>query len=667
MSPKLEEDTFAGFDGVHVDEQDGLLSHEESGGSGGWQGIEKRELESSNGSGELIEIPEGVDEKGEETFDTIKIADTPIEAVDASIISVNTSKDLLIQSDNESAKDELERTIRLVTLQSEPENDNKEEEELTAKTKALNLSHVSEEKEDEEEFDDGIEYEEEELKLYHPKPHRVVQTVAMEQEEEEEFYSPQTASLVGGDTPESQNNHPSMTGRLPEFANDEEDEDAESSTEFQMQGLHDPKPVSAPVRHTPEPSYAFAPNDTPQHSVGHISQVSIATSAGEVPKGHRRGASSISGLSRRSILDPRPTEEFLPPIIPSEQEDLIYYPAPIPVQLRLPPLLSKRNKQVASSSRPLTHNYNPNRASVILPPPTWSASQFDQESIMAFGEKYPRRNSMYSMNASTMNGSERASSPALSMDSGRATIESDDEDRNLGVDVEPWDDGEDDDKKLSSKELKKKKRRLRKKKNQPEYLEEFDTDSSAAEEEGPTNIDDLAFTSYDPETIATVAHNMVELGGAVPTTKPTSLIEELELRKASRKARTNLVMQESHMEEAMMKDQRVSRHPLDYRHSRSLMQLNDIAQRDYKEQIAWHQLSRMSKADLEKVAKFAPRPVQDDGADESLAERRARLKREKKAALEASKAESETLAERRARLKREKKQQQQQQQQVLVG
>ena len=132
---------------------------------------------------------------------------------------------------------------------------------------------------------------------------------------------------------------------------------------------------------------------------------------------------------------------------------MIYYPAPIPVQLRLPPLLSKKNKKRATeignsninqqnNNEPSSHyNFNPNRASAILPPPTWNIQAADRNSMLSLGQVYPRqRQSVYSL-AQTVNtlpdgassiiymeDEERSGSPALSMDSGRATIQSDDED-----------------------------------------------------------------------------------------------------------------------------------------------------------------------------------------------------------------------------------------------
>ena len=202
--------------------------------------------------------------------------------------------------------------------------------------------------------------------------------------------------------------------------------------------------------------------------------------------------------------------------------------------------------------------------------------------------------------------------------------------------------------------------------------------------------DILAFTTYDPDSIeggtkffGIEGSDSLE-GDNDQTSKPKSLIEELEMRKAGRKARNQLakaVAIQQFDTSLGAESKRFSRHPLDVRQSRSLMELQHLANRDYDKQVHVQSLQRNSKImrnsmlsvnnDIPKVPTLADLGLQQevvdfmpDEANESLSARRARL-RKMKQELEAESEQVETLAQRKARLRKER-QRQQQQQQVFV-
>jgi hypothetical protein len=212
-----------------------------------------------------------------------------------------------------------------------------------------------------------------------------------------------------------------------------------------------------------------------------------------------------------------------------------------------------------------------------------------------------------------------------------------------------------------------------------------------------SNIDDFAFTSFNPNNAITdrglLAGSISYSSQLAPAVgiQPPSLIEELEMRKAGRKARLQRVYYDSTTGNAIAtetignagpdSEQLIrlpnSGHPLDYRHTKTLLELQQIAKQEYEEQKSYHhhlqvavESDRMSRMGLSTPNLLAstPQPVfldEEEGVDpnESLGARRARLKKKK---LEAQTEGTETLAERRARLKREKQAKKEQEKENLI-
>lgn len=205
------------------------------------------------------------------------------------------------------------------------------------------------------------------------------------------------------------------------------------------------------------------------------------------------------------------------------------------------------------------------------------------------------------------------------------------------------------------------------------------------------SMNDFAFTSFNPNAPIT---ERGLLGGSISYSshlvpavgiQPPSLIEELEMRKAGRQARLrkvyydtntgNAIATEVYKGENPNQDQLIrlphSGHPLDYRHAKSLLELEAIADQNYEERKHYaatihnvaeqDRISRMglSTNNLPNYASTIANGVSGGGGEnesdgdqnESLGARRARLKKKK---MEEKMEAVETLAERRARLKKEK-------------
>lgn len=457
-----------------------------------------------------------------------------------------------------------------------------------------------------------------------------------------------------------------------------------------------------------------------------------------------------------------------------------YYPAPIPVELKLPPLLSKKNQSKAQKGRPMSRRRSsfmrPDSAIQIPAPPVWhvetGVSASDRRSMMS------RRVSM----ASTLNGvrqsgefdretvleQERGDEQAIETESlqeshvdGEPKEHDDAETRSFVSDVssavdikgkgvsaplrdheaeledgagqrgstmsmgrigqlkdESWgtrnsmeprtysqfinseyytdfaenedsDDGIDSDAATIQSD--------------DEYQEdvlvdEEETAKLAAEAQANegmglidgAKLDDFAFTSFNPNSAITdrglLANSINYSSTILPAVgvQPPSLIEELERRKATRKARLQKTYYDTNTGNAIATetlgrlppsaDQLLrephSGHPLDARHSKSLLELQYIADKDYEVQKHYQagihaavESDRMSRLGLSTPnlmagaasPLMAPGLAEEEG--ESLGARRARLKKkrqEEKAARLEEQYQNETLAQRRARLKREK-------------
>lgn len=164
--------------------------------------------------------------------------------------------------------------------------------------------------------------------------------------------------------------------------------------------------------------------------------------------------------------------------------------------------------------------------------------------------------------------------------------------------------------------------------------------------------DDFAFTRLDPETIQTHSQmfNMGGLhGGITPSKGSTSLIEELEIRKRGKRVQRQVFTREvAEMERQRMEDSnnpnRIA-HPVDQvdKNKPTLLQMQHIADADYKSRVNWH-------------TRNINRDYINEHGNETLAQRRARLKAERESIKEIQPDEHETLAQRRARLKRAKSQ-----------
>lgn len=220
------------------------------------------------------------------------------------------------------------------------------------------------------------------------------------------------------------------------------------------------------------------------------------------------------------------------------------------------------------------------------------------------------------------------------------------------------------------------------------------------------NIDDFAFTSFNPNSAITdrglLAGSIAYSSSMVPAVgvQPTSLIEELEMRKAGRKARLqrtyydtntgNAIAAEAFGKRDPSADQLLrepnSGHPLDSRHSKSLLELQHIANQDYEDQKNFRygihaavESDRISRMGFSSTNLLSPNlaqqgMIEEGDLNESLGARRARLKKKRQEEAEAAAAmvteeqdQTETLAQRRARLKKEKQASKLQQEQLAVG
>lgn len=483
---------------------------------------------------------------------------------------------------------------------------------------------------------------------------------------------------------------------------------------------------------------------------------------------------------------------MVPPTFDQDGEPGTFYPAPIPVELKLPPLLSKKNLTRAKAGRPISRrpgSFMRPGSMAFPPPPVWNVdsgvSGNDRRSMMsrrlssastlnAFNQNLQQRKSgefdegleddrtsMVSSKASELKPSDGEDMTSThSKDKGKgvsAPIHEDDEgeehegegeddeqasimspisgegkvgelrDESWGqpswtearyseslLDYyeggEGFDEDEDDGIQSDCATLQ----------SDEEYqedilIDEEETEKLTAEarktEQGMmmnSNIDDFAFTSFNPNSAITdrglLANSISYSSGMVPAVgiQPPSLIEELEMRKAGRKARLQRVYYDSNTGNAIATEtigrnapapeqlirEPHSGHPLDARHSKSLLELQHIANQDYEDQkmyrhnihaaVETDRISRMgfSTANLvsPSMAQFPTEVIEEGDPNESLGARRARLKKKRQEEAEAAAAtaaeeqyQNETLAERRARLKKEKQLLKQQKEQLTLN
>lgn len=505
---------------------------------------------------------------------------------------------------------------------------------------------------------------------------------------------------------------------------------------------------------------------------------------------------SMPTLQRRNSRG-RPLTSLMPPpggyrnsqMPHMSDADGTYYPAPIPVELKLPPLLSKKNQAKAKKGRPMSRRLSfmrPDSVVAFPPPPVWhvdtgvtasdrrsmlsrrlsnastlnafrQSGEFDRKSTdfdrlsvdlgdhiysehegelgdvrddkgddshgeddEANFERSARDSSTYDIKGKGVSaplrdddaeaeGNYDSRASVLTTGEGRiGELRDDSWDTNRVSTMEPrtyshsvlgeyydgFEDYEDSDDGIKSD--------CATIQSDEEYQEDILVDEAenaklaaeTRENEGMglingASIDDFAFTSFNPNSAITdrglLAGSINYSSAMLPAVgvQPPSLIEELEMRKATRKARLQRTYYDSNTGNAIATetvgrmdptpDQLLrepnSGHPLDARHSKSLLELQYIADQDYEEQknyrhgiYAAAESDRMSRMGFSTTNLLSPNPqqgllIEEGDPDESLGARRARLKKKRaeEALLSAEeKYQNETLAERRARLKKEK-------------
>ncbi|KAA8896761.1 hypothetical protein TRICI_006846 [Trichomonascus ciferrii] len=528
-----------------------------------------------------------------------------------------------------------------------------------------------------------------EATLYHPKPQRLVNKEAFEEAQVLSSMEAKTNKVVEPSSPQDNKD-----------TNDEADRSTESSSvaspeelkEFNLSSALDDLQLNQD--NPPQPP-DFLPAD--HHHPQQVSRQSERT--------HTRNLSHGSAGSLDNVLNPRPShlQEIPPPPPPPTEngEPMVYYPAPIPVQLRLPPLLSKKNRQgakprvpsqeSAASSDRVVHSHvphiNPNRASTILPPPDWTINEMAPE-------KLPDPEGEDGDDDYYQHGS-RPASPASTIDSGRATIESDDEDeRNLDEVVLKKPDSKQQKSRSpspSKKSTTSSKRKsflsfnklIRRNKDEPD--EDPDPEEAvwasigqedqydAAKEMSRKNMDHLAFTHYNPGKIQATTDNFA-LGsnGIIPgdDNKPSSLIEELELRKAGRKARSHLYHydgQSNSYGSASPDDTESAKRlsvPVLQDKRRSLLQLEKMARTGYDSQLASNNYARLSQGQFGERQKPSGASIMSADQDETLGARRTKLKllqqqrgdqmSERMSMSSNATGQEESLSQARARIKRQR-------------
>jgi hypothetical protein len=527
-----------------------------------------------------------------------------------------------------------------------------------------------------------------EATLYHPKPQRLVNKEAFEEAQVLSSMEAKTNKVAELSSPQDNKDDDAND-------NDEEGErSAESSVaspeelkEFNLSSALDDLQLNQD--NPPQPP-DFLPAD---HQVSRQSE-----------RTHTRDLSHGSASSLDNVLNPRPSrlQEVPPPPPPAENGDpMVYYPAPIPVQLRLPPLLSKKSRQgakprvpsqeSAASSDRVVHSHvphiNPNRASTILPPPDWTITEMAPEKLPD-SDKEDGEDDYYQH-------SSRPASPASTIDSGRATIESDDEDeRNLDEVVLKQPDAKQQKSRSPSPSKKSATSSKRKsflnfnkliRRNKDEQDDEPDPEEAVwasigqedqydpAKEMSRKNMDHLAFTHYNPGKIQATTDNFA-LGsnGIIPgdDNKPSSLIEELELRKAGRKARSHLYHydgQSNGYGNASPDDTESAKRlsvPVLQDKRRSLLQLEKMARTGYDSQLASNNYARLSQGHLGEKQKSSGASIMSADQDETLGARRTKLKllqqqrgdqmSERMSMSSNATGQEESLSQARARIKRQR-------------
>lgn len=292
----------------------------------------------------------------------------------------------------------------------------------------------------------------------------------------------------------------------------------------------------------------------------------------------------------------------------------VAYPAPIPVTLLKPPLLSRQPAPVSAPSHTLH---------IELPPkPKWGPSPLEPQ----------------------FEGEAESDEEEFSSDG--ATVLSDDLDR-----------GAEETESIAEPVVEKRRSWLgglfhRKQGAGYEDVENPEDEfRRVTSEEADEQM--LQFSKLDEHGIQQQAE-ILGLGARRAAGNPTevpSLIEEIEIRKKAKRIQREVIARDVGRID-MVRDLNVSRHPMAESVVPTLLQMQQVASAEYKMRKSWMNEAlrggELPKPDFEQRSRqpsaSSTQPVDPNGG-ETLAQRRARLKRTK-----------ETLSERRERLKRERAQ-----------
>lgn len=317
------------------------------------------------------------------------------------------------------------------------------------------------------------------------------------------------------------------------------------------------------------------------------------------------------------------------------------YPTRLPPVLMRPPILSKKG----------AHNHRRQQsldALTSIEPPQWTASPLENEIQVMSLTELPDQMHLTGLN-SFFSQDEYAVSD---VDSDRATIMSGDEDEFREAPLKgPMDEV---DKEVEARDGKGRSwvSKLFFKKDYTSLGESKDEMGETYDGKEADQVNsqmalpnpEAAFTRLDPETIqrhsqmfnAGGLHNAItpRSGG------PTSLIEELEIRKAGKKVQQDVFFREiNEIERQRAEDSNKHIHPADVVHNvqPTLLQMQHMAASDYQVRVQWHKRA------------INKNYIQENGS-ETLAQRRARLRASK---IDQGKEGQiqETLAQRRQRLK----------------
>lgn len=357
-----------------------------------------------------------------------------------------------------------------------------------------------------------------------------------------------------------------------------------------------------------------------------------------------------SNASFNQFVRPRRVRYYAPnDLVSADRDTGTYYPAPIPAQLQFPPLLSvdkkrsRRNTSGSKLARYQAHLYMP-RA------PQWQNSPlFEEVTTVRVGS-----------DGSTYSPCELGTVSVLDGDLETDLNGSDD---NLSMVANDDPANTDDAGSVSTNhettsENGKEKSLLDKAWHAIINKQGIDEQNANGCKDESEDIGDVAFSKYDPEVIEEHLKNFatgkVYSNSSSAFKAPTSLIEEIEIRKAGRRIQHSLLTQEAEsLEHQRTEHVKNHKHPLDQVVQPTLMDLQNLANKDYLTRTRWHSNAINHTRGNESLKSHA---------QETLAQRRVRLLNEKKltnsplSQTATSPLRSETLAERRARLKREKEQ-----------